>query len=137
MATAQSLMGRGYGGVGGTQPVITTATEAGPNFAGMSITPYAEGGPVGEGVGGLFAQMFAEGGVVGNDVLTSMRQNIIELHGFDPVEIAMEQGVDPDLLLRMMYQESSWGPECCQRSRRARLNAAHARHCKIPWGKPK
>jgi hypothetical protein len=50
---------------------------------------------------------FAEGGVVGNDVLTSMRQNIIERHGFDPVEIAMEQGVDPDLLLRMIFQESS------------------------------
>jgi hypothetical protein len=50
---------------------------------------------------------FAEGGVVGNDVLTSMRQNIIERHGFDPVEIAMEQGVDPDLLLRMIFQEST------------------------------
>jgi hypothetical protein len=107
MATAQSLMGRGSGGVGGTQPIITTATDAGPNLGGFSITPYADGGPVGEGVGGLFAQMFAEGGVVGNDVLTSMRQNIIERHGFDPVEIAMEQGVDPDLLLRMMFQESS------------------------------
>ena len=49
---------------------------------------------------------YAEGGVVGGDELTSMRQNIMERHGFDPVEIAMEQGVDPDLLLRMMYQES-------------------------------
>lgn len=260
MATAQSLMGRGSGGVGGTQPIITTATEAGPNFAGMSITPFAEGGPVQSpfgnsltggprsmgmqpmgmpqqqmGVGGLFEQMhqgfgnamagmraqplqvyqdyltqtyvqpaaeqlqgkvqefvglvdqaegvhfdadqtfgfgggpmqpqmmggmggmggmnpqvgaqaqmaalssgaqatgnglqnpvnlgfrevydrykekfgaqgFAEGGVVGNDVLTSMRQNIMERHGFDPVQIAMEQGVDPDLLLRMIFQESS------------------------------
>jgi hypothetical protein len=66
----------------------------------------ADGGPVGEGVGGLFAQMFAEGGAVGNDALTYMRQNVMERHGFDPVEIAMEQGVDPDLLLRMMYQES-------------------------------
>jgi hypothetical protein len=35
-----------------------------------------------------------------------MRQNVMERHGFDPVEVAMEQGVDPDLLLRMMYQES-------------------------------
>lgn len=49
---------------------------------------------------------YAKGGVVGGDALTSMRQNIIKRHGFDPVEIAMEQGVDPDLLLRMMYQES-------------------------------
>jgi hypothetical protein len=107
MATAQSLMGRGSGGVGGTQPIITTATDAGPSFAGMSITPFAEGGPVQSerGVGGLF-QRYAEGGVVGGDALTAMRQNIMERHGFDPVEIAMEQGVDPDLLLRMMYQES-------------------------------
>jgi hypothetical protein len=51
-------------------------------------------------------QNFAEGGVVGNDTLTSMRQNVIELHGFDPVDVAMEQGVDPELLLRMMHQES-------------------------------
>lgn len=55
--------------------------------------------------GGL--QRFAEGGVVGDDVLTSMRTNIVEQYGFDPVSIAMEQGVDPDLLLRMIFQESS------------------------------
>lgn len=66
----------------------------------MSVTSFSQG------VGGLF-QRYAKGGVVGNDVLTSMRQNIIERHGFDPVEIAIEQGVDPDLLLRMMFQESS------------------------------
>jgi hypothetical protein len=66
----------------------------------MSVTSFSQG------VGGLF-QRYAEGGVVGNDVLTSMRQNIIERHGFDPVEIAMEQGVDPDLLLRMIFQEST------------------------------
>ena len=34
-------------------------------------------------------------------------RGVFERHGFDPVEIAMEQGVDPDLLLRMMYQEST------------------------------
>jgi hypothetical protein len=46
MATAQSLMGTGSGGVGGTQPVITTAMPSTAGFAGMSITPFAEGGPV-------------------------------------------------------------------------------------------
>lgn len=290
MATAQSLMGRGWGGVGGTQPVVTIAADPSPNLGGFSITPYAEGGPVlgspfanpmtdtfnnpgqmqaaqqqqrlayeprtgggmGQpqmGIGGLFEQMhqnfgneiagmrssplrvyqdyltqtyvqpaaeqmqgkvqefvglvdqaegvhfgadqtfgfgggpmqqqmlsgmglggrnmggmvgaqdnslnaqiqqmnatkafneangfnelakmqqgqglsnglqqnlprmslfqeptgFAEGGVVGNDALTSMRQNVMERHGFDPVDVAMEQGVDPELLLRMIYQES-------------------------------
>jgi hypothetical protein len=46
MATAQILMGTGGGGVGGTQPVITTATQPTAGFAGMSITPFAEGGMV-------------------------------------------------------------------------------------------
>jgi hypothetical protein len=43
-----SMQGYAMGGFieGGTQPIITTATEAGPNFAGMSITPFAEGGMV-------------------------------------------------------------------------------------------
>jgi hypothetical protein len=52
MATAQSLMGRGSGGVGGTQPVVTIATDAAPNLSGFSITPFAEGGPV---IGSPFA----------------------------------------------------------------------------------
>jgi hypothetical protein len=46
MATAQSLIGRSSGGVGGTQPVVTITTDAAPNLGGFSITPYAEGGPV-------------------------------------------------------------------------------------------
>jgi hypothetical protein len=124
----------------------------------MSITPFAEGGPVlgspfanpmtdtfnnpgqmqaaqqrlayepqttiGQpqmGIGGLFEQMhqnlprmslfqeprgFEEGGLVGEDALTTMRQKVMERYGFDPAEVAMEQGVDPELLLRVMYQES-------------------------------
>ena len=52
MATAQALMGTGGGGVGGTQPIVTTSTDAGPNLAGMSITPFAEGGAV---IGSPFA----------------------------------------------------------------------------------
>lgn len=255
MATAQGLMGRPSGGVGGTQPVITIAGGAGPNLGGFSITPFAEGGPVigspfadpmtnnfgpspnrmmpqqEMGVGGLFQQMhqsfgnelaglrssplrvyqdyltqtyvqpaaeqmqdkvqefvglvdqaegvhfgadetfgfgndtmrqsmmsnmglgaplntngavselnpmasnnsapiqgppiqggpqdfndrrlhfqgpirgFAEGGAV-QDPIVSLRQSVIDRHGFDPVSVAMEEGVDPELLLRMMYQES-------------------------------
>ncbi len=51
-------------------------------------------------------QGFAQGGLVGEDALTTMRQRVIEQYGFDPAEVAMEQGVDPELLLRVMYQES-------------------------------
>jgi hypothetical protein len=106
MATAQGLMGAGSGGVGGTQPVITTASGGGPNLAGMSITPFAEGGAVATemGVGGLF-QRYATGGTV-QDPLVDLRQRVIATYGFDPATLAMEEGVDPELFMRMMYQES-------------------------------
>ena len=106
MATAQNLMGTGGGGVGGTQPVITTATQPTANFAGMSITPFAEGGMVQPemGVGGLF-QRYANGGEV-QDPILDLRQKVIATYGFDPAAVAMDEGVDPELLLRMMYQES-------------------------------
>jgi hypothetical protein len=99
-------MGTGGGGVGGTQPVITTATQPTANFAGMSITPFAEGGMVQPemGVGGLF-QRYANGGEV-QDPILDLRQKVIATYGFDPAAVAMDEGVDPELLLRMMYQES-------------------------------
>lgn len=103
MATAQALMGTGGGGVGGTQPIVTTSTSPGPNLAGMSITPFAEGGEV--GIGGLFARQFANGGEV-SDPITDLRQRVIATYGFDPAAIAAEEGIDPNLLLRMMFQES-------------------------------
>lgn len=103
MAIARNLMGSGDGGVGGTAPVITISTDGGPNFGGMSITPFAEGGEV--GIGALFTRQFAEGGEV-VDPIVDLRQKVISVYGFDPAAIAAEEGVDPSLLLRMMYQES-------------------------------
>ena len=90
MATAQNLMGTGGGGMGGTQPVITTATQPTANFAGMSITPFAECGMVQPemGVGGLF-QRYANGGEV-QDPILDLRQKVIATYGFDPAAVAMD-----------------------------------------------
>ena len=57
------------------------------------------------GIGG-FVQHLASGGMVAEESLAGMRQKVMTDYGFDPVQVAMENGVPPDLYLRMMYQEN-------------------------------
>lgn len=67
------------------------------------------------GVAGLFRR-YAEGGeveaeapevdAIPQEKLEAMRQRVIKEYQFDPETIAIEEGVDPDLFLRMMYMES-------------------------------
>lgn len=68
------------------------------------------GNPMQAGLGGMFAQLFNEGGVVTApatpEQLTAVRQKIIEDYGFDPMELALKQNVDPELVLRVIYQEN-------------------------------
>jgi hypothetical protein len=61
---------------------------------------------------GTFEQYMNEGGSVGvsSDVLDRLRQRIIEETGTDPFDIAREEGIDPDLMLRLIQQESSGNP---------------------------
>lgn len=69
-------------------------------------TKVGEGSFKNNAFGNIFTvEGFAEGGAV-QDPIVSLRQSVIDRHGFDPVSVAMEEGVDPELLLRMMYQES-------------------------------
>ena len=51
---------------------------------------------------------FAEGGaaIATEDELSNMRTKVMDDYGFDPVSIAIEEGVDPELLLRVMYTEN-------------------------------
>jgi len=66
-------------------------------------------------------QMFAEGGPVfmknagsvevaarraSNEDLDNLSAMIKSNYGFDPVSVALEQGIDPELALRVMYEES-------------------------------
>ena len=83
---------------------------------------FADGGAV-EGVGSLSRvardmfrgprgiatlSRFAEGGaaIATEDELSNMRTKVMEDYGFDPVSVAIEEGVDPELLLRVMYTEN-------------------------------
>lgn len=60
--------------------------------------------------GEISAQLFAEGGAVQGpatpEQLTAVRTKIMEDYGFDPMELALEQNVDPELVLRVIYQEN-------------------------------
>lgn len=107
----------------GVQPEVSLAGMSG---FGSSAMGFQEGGmvpginplrrPEG-GIGGLLppsnggepTQLFAEGGAVSNiseDDLTAMRNKVINDYGFDPVDIAMQEGVDPELFLRVMWTEN-------------------------------
>jgi hypothetical protein len=75
------------------------------NFAygGAVAMGFEEGG-----VAGLFRN-YAQGGAVTaitEEDLTAMRQKVMNDYGFDPVDVAMEEGVDPELYLRVMYTEN-------------------------------
>ena len=54
-------------------------------------------------------QLFAEGGAVSSisdEALSAMREKVINDYGFDPVSVATEEGVDPELFLRVMWTEN-------------------------------
>jgi hypothetical protein len=54
-------------------------------------------------------KIFGQGGAVSTiseEVLAEMRQKVMNDYGFDPVDVAMKEGVDPELYLRVMYTEN-------------------------------
>jgi hypothetical protein len=73
---------------------------------------FADGGEMRKGIGSLseIARRMNEGGEVfipTQEDLNAMAERVKKLYGFDPVEKALEEGVDPDLALRIMMRESS------------------------------
>ena len=90
----------------GVQPEVSLAGMSG---FGSSAMGFADGG-----VAGLF-QRYADGGAVSGiseEELAAMRQKVMNDYGFDPVDVAKEEGVDPELYLRVMWTENrgSQGP---------------------------
>ena len=72
----------------------------------------ADGGEMRKGVGSLseIARRMNEGGEVfipTQEDLDDLAARVKRLYGFDPVATAIEEGVDPDLALRIMMRESS------------------------------
>ena len=90
----------------GVQPEVSLAGMSG---FGSSAMGFADGG-----VAGLF-QRYADGGAVSGiseEELAALRQKVMNDYGFDPVDVAKEEGVDPELYLRVMWTENrgSQGP---------------------------
>jgi hypothetical protein len=128
-ANSRNLMAGGAGGA----LLLSDEEEGGP-----AVSNYRDGGQVmmrsdmsrqmEGGIGGLsdrardmfsrprgvgtFEQYMNEGGSVGvsSDVIDRLRSKIIEETGTDPFDIAREEGIDPDLMLRVIQQESSGNP---------------------------
>lgn len=106
---------------------VMRGTQDKVNLSGFGL---AEGGVVPSpdyskmGVGELFynqlqpqpTQYYAEGGnvappaqeseFVDMSVLEGVRRKIMSDYGFDPIDIALEEGVDPELVLRVIHREN-------------------------------
>ena len=85
------------------------------NFAsgGEVSGPPPTRGPDPQGIGAY--QQFADGGPVymsnGGEVITpddiaGMREKIMNDYGFDPEDVAVQEGVSPELFLRLLFKEN-------------------------------
>ena len=86
----------------GTLNETARAMTRGPRGIG-SYKQYADGGPVYMSGGGSSEVAARRASKEDLDNLSAMIQ---ENYGFNPVDVALEQGIDPELALRVMYEES-------------------------------
>jgi len=80
---------------------------------GEAMGPPPTRGPDPQGIGAY--QQFADGGPVymsnGGEVITpddiaGMREKIMNDYGFDPEDVAVQEGVSPELFLRLLFKEN-------------------------------
>ena len=77
----------------------------GPDPQGIgAFQQYADGGPVYMSRGGASDEITAR--QASQEDLANLAKMVRENYGFDPVAVALEQGIDPELALRVMYEES-------------------------------
>ena len=65
---------------------------------------YANGGPIYMSLGGVPDDVSARR--ASTEDLDNLIKMVVANYGFDPVAVALEQGIDPELALRVMYEES-------------------------------
>ena len=126
LANLRNLMAGGAGGAlllsdeEEGAPAVSNYNNGGPVMMRSDMSSQMEGG-IGALSGrardmfsrprgvGTFEQYMNEGGEVGasSEVLDQLRARILEETGTDPFDIAREEGIDPDLMLRVIQQESS------------------------------
>ena len=97
-------MTRGPRGIGAYQQFAS---------GGEAMGPPPTRGPDPQGIG--YFQKFADGGPVymkeGGEVITpddiaGMRDKIMKDYGFDPEDVAVQEGVPPELFLRLLFKEN-------------------------------
>ena len=97
-------MTRGPRGIGAYQQFAS---------GGEAMGPPPTRGPDPQGIG--YFQQFADGGPVymkeGGEVITpddiaGMREKIMNDYGFDPEDVAVQEGVPPELFLRLLFKEN-------------------------------
>ena len=70
----------------------------GPDPQGIgAYQPFADGGPV---------YMSNGGEVITPDDIAGMREKIMNDYGFDPEDVAVQEGVSPELFLRLLFKEN-------------------------------
>ena len=104
-------MTRGPRGIGAYQQFAMGGEASGPppmrgpDPQGIgAFQQYADGGPVYMSRGGAPDEITAR--QASQEDLANLAKMVRETYGFDPVSVALEQGVDPELALRVMYEES-------------------------------
>ena len=101
-------MTRGPRGIGAYQQFAMGGEASGPPpMRGpdpYGIPQYADGGPIYMSRGGVSDEVSARR--ASQEDLANLASMVRENYGFDPVAVALEQGIDPELALRVMYEES-------------------------------
>ena len=101
-------MTRGPRGIGAYQQFAMGGEALGPPpMRGpdpQGIQQFADGGPIYMNQGGVSDAVSARR--ASQEDLANLAKMVQANYGFDPVAVALEQGIDPELALRVMYEES-------------------------------
>jgi len=108
MKVAQIAQYEDMGSLANTGPALSLFASG-----GEAMGPPPTRGPDPQGIG--YFQKFADGGPVymqeGGEVITpddiaGMRDKIMNDYGFDPEDVAVQEGVPPELFLRLLFKEN-------------------------------
>ena len=100
----QDLMGGGPQPLSSGAPLSGFQMEAALNSTAPMMQLFADGGPVYMNEGGVSDKVAARR--ASTEDLDNLAVMVQKNYGFNPVDVALKQGIDPELALRVMYEES-------------------------------
>ena len=89
---------------GGPQPTDFSYFSDSQVVQPEHLTMFADGGPVYMNEGGVSDKVAARR--ASTEDLDNLAVMVQKNYGFNPVDVALKQGIDPELALRVMYEES-------------------------------